>query len=236
MNARRILARKTGISLVAAGILFAPVPGRAERPEKIPAPAQPVVVENTDPIPVEGTVDATINGTVPVLVENVAPIPVEGTVVVGNADPIPVEGDVNAVVTGIVEVEDFSAQLEDLKLKVDQVRESVDNLDILTWNGFPEAFRATIGAGGTLTEEFLYEDVSFISISPENDRILVKMFDRNCDGRTVLIFGSKGQTFPAVHSVNFPDRVDFGCFKIECHNTIENCEVAINIVRRSPVT
>ena len=62
-------AKMTGCLLLLIGaLLLTPAAVLAEMPDQIPAPAQPVVVENT-PLPIEGEVSANIVGEIPVQVQ-----------------------------------------------------------------------------------------------------------------------------------------------------------------------
>lgn len=218
-------------ALAMVAILLTASAAWAEKPAEASSPAKPVVVKNTDPIPVKGDVNATIQGTVPVLVEN--------------QDPIPVMGDVNAIVSGIVEVENFDAQLNDLKSEVRQVNDEVQRVREAVEDLREPSFR--IGSNyiwkvdtgpesktwpGADWPGTLY-NIELIVLSSNNDSLTLTLRGWDRDNERFFDFfkvGEPGSKLPSVLSVNLPAHVEIRDMRLECWNKTENCEATVSLI------
>lgn len=226
-------------AVAACALLAVCAQARAQKPNHVSSPPHPVIVENTDPIPVEGDVSATIDGTVPVLVENTDPIDVEGSVLVINPDPIPIVGHVNADVTGTVEVEDFDTRMAALERKVEEVRDAVQAQQVperVPWTWASD--RRVLGPIEYVCMEppsGNWEDTEFLMVSSENDSIQVVLHRyRGCNGNSMIRFGANARDFPTVQPINFPRPITFGSLSISCENTLESCEVIVSMIGSHP--
>lgn len=219
-------------------VLAAPT-ARASKPDEAPSPAKPVVVKNT--VQVDGDVSATINGTVPVLVENQDPIPVEGDVFVINPDPIPVTGDVNATVKGLVAVENFDSQLDALRSDVQEVRQAVDDLKesdripwVWTW-GLHEFMIQDCASPAPGR----WDGLQLAVISTDSDAVRIKFYrEENCAGGPVFTLGAKGSDFPTVLPLSFPVPInEFKSMRAVCNNSgplFLSCQVDLSMVGSKP--
>ena len=202
-------------------------------PELRPGPSAPVSVTNTatDPVPVAGTVqvgNASSN-----------PVPVTGTVQVGNGplSPIPVTGAVNAQVQGAVDVTSMPASVTS---RLDQIITSLQSLVTSAGtNAVPAAnfARSYFWA----TDEHVRRDfgrdvlVSSVIVSAENDDgvlFLCPTIAADCagTGNDYLAIGSANREFPGVLVVPFPQPVRLRSLYWLCLNTVEMCEVTVNVV------